>query len=69
MDRTGPLDKHLEVIDETVGLSKAPRAPQLFGVAAQEHMKRYGTKLEQFAKVAEKNHRHSVNNPKSQFQV
>lgn len=30
-------------------------------------MKLYGTKLEHFAKIAEKNHRHSVNNPYSQF--
>jgi len=30
-------------------------------------MKKYGTKLEHFAKIAEKNHRHSENNPYSQF--
>lgn len=30
-------------------------------------MDKYGTKLEHFAKIAEKNHRHSVNNPYSQF--
>lgn len=29
---------------------------------------RYGTTKEHFAKVAEKNHRHSVNNPYAQFQ-
>ena len=29
---------------------------------------RYGTTKEQYAKVAEKNHRHSVNNPYAQFQ-
>lgn len=28
----------------------------------------YGTSKEQFAKVAEKNHRHSANNPYAQFQ-
>ncbi len=27
-----------------------------------------GTKLEHFAKIAYKNHKHSVNNPYSQFQ-
>src|SRR3972149_2572504 len=31
-------------------------------------MERYGTKPEQFAKIGLKNHRHSVNNPYSQFQ-
>lgn len=30
-------------------------------------MQKYGTKLEHFAKIAEKNHRHSANNPYSQF--
>ncbi len=29
---------------------------------------RFGTSKEQFAKVAEKNHRHSANNPYAQFQ-
>lgn len=42
-------------------------APKLFGNAGKEHMEKYGTKLEHFAKIAEKNHRHSVNNPYSQF--
>jgi acetyl-CoA acetyltransferase len=31
-------------------------------------MERFGTKPEQFAKIGLKNHRHSVNNPNSQFQ-
>jgi acetyl-CoA acetyltransferase len=31
-------------------------------------MEKYGTTKEQFAKIAEKNHRHSANNPYSQFQ-
>jgi hypothetical protein len=39
----------------------------MFGNAGREHMQKYGTKLEHFAKVALKNHKHSVNNPKSQF--
>ena len=30
-------------------------------------MEKYGTKAEHFAKIAEKNHRHSSNNPYSQF--
>jgi acetyl-CoA acetyltransferase len=42
-------------------------APKLFGNAGQEHMEKYGTKVEHFAKIAEKNHRHSANNPYSQF--
>jgi sterol carrier protein 2 len=66
-DRTGPLEPML-VRDMTLrGKSSTPFAPRLFGNAGQEHMEKYGTKIEHFAKVAEKNHRHSVNNPYSQF--
>jgi len=62
------MDKHVLMMMETVGFGKAPPAPQLFGNAGAEHMKLYGTKPEHFAKIAEKNHRHSANNPYSQFQ-
>jgi sterol carrier protein 2 len=40
----------------------------MFGNAGIEHMERYGTKAEHFAKIGWKNHKHSVNNPYSQFQ-
>lgn len=40
----------------------------MFGNAGREHMEKYGTKPEHFAKIAWKNHKHSVNNPNSQFQ-
>jgi acetyl-CoA acetyltransferase len=49
------------------GPSKGPFAPKLFGNAGREHMEKYGTKASHFGKIAEKNHRHSVNNPYSQF--
>ena len=48
-------------------LEAAPIAPQLFGNAGREHMEKYGTRPEHFAKIAHKNHKHSVNNPFSQF--
>ncbi|XP_044286095.1 sterol carrier protein 2 isoform X3 [Varanus komodoensis] len=67
-DRLNPLDKHLEVMINVHGLAAAPFAPQFFGNAAKEHMEKYGTKLEHFAKIAWKNHKHSCNNPYSQFQ-
>lgn len=51
-----------------LGLNESPVTAQLFGNAGLEHMKKYGTKAEHFAKVAYKNHLHSVNNPYSQFQ-
>ena len=67
-DRRPPMDKHFYLMKELRGLAKAPGAPQMFGNAGIEHMERYGTKPEQFAKIGQKNHRHSVNNPYSQFQ-
>jgi len=67
-DRTMPMDKHFKVmIDERGFEPKAPAAPQMFGNAGIEHMERYGTTAEQFAKIGYKNHKHSVNNPYSQF--
>jgi acetyl-CoA acetyltransferase len=43
--------------------------PAVFGMAGVEHMRRYGTKVEHFAKVSVKNHKHSTKNPLSQYQV
>uniref|UniRef100_A0A3Q1CIK8 Sterol carrier protein 2 n=1 Tax=Amphiprion ocellaris TaxID=80972 RepID=A0A3Q1CIK8_AMPOC len=68
MDRTNPMDKHMEVMINRYGMAAAPAAPQLFGNAGREHMEKYGTKPEHFAKIAWKNHKHSTNNPYSQFQ-
>lgn len=49
-------------------MNASPIPAQLFGNAGIEHIKKYGTKPEHFAKIAYKNHLHSVNNPYSQFQ-
>uniref|UniRef100_A0A3B4CLE3 Sterol carrier protein 2 n=1 Tax=Pygocentrus nattereri TaxID=42514 RepID=A0A3B4CLE3_PYGNA len=68
MDRTSPMDKHMEVMINRYGIAAAPAAPQMFGNAGREHMEKYGTKPEHFAKIAWKNHKHSTNNPYSQFQ-
>ncbi|XP_059110648.1 sterol carrier protein 2 [Peromyscus eremicus] len=67
-DRCNPLDKHIDVLINKYGLSAHPIAPQMFGSAGKEHMEKYGTKVEHFAKIGWKNHKHSVNNPYSQFQ-
>ncbi|KAK7800109.1 hypothetical protein U0070_010180, partial [Myodes glareolus] len=67
-DRSNPVDKHLDVLINKYGLSAHPIAPQMFGSAGKEHMEKYGTKVEHFAKIGWKNHKHSVNNPYSQFQ-
>jgi sterol carrier protein 2 len=67
-DRTNPMDKHFKAMVDVRGFAQAPAAPQFFGNAGREHMDRYGTTAEQFAKIGWKNHKHSVNNPYSQFQ-
>ena len=43
--------------------------PAVFGMAGVEHMRKYGTTQEQFAKVSVKNHKHSMHNPYSQYQT
>jgi acetyl-CoA acetyltransferase len=67
-DRTNPMDKQFNVMVSIREFAPAPPAPQFFGNAGREHMDRYGTTREQFAKIGLKNHKHSVNNPYSQFQ-
>jgi sterol carrier protein 2 len=62
-----PMDKHFKTMVDARGFAKAPGAPQMFGNAGLEHMEKYGTTEEQFAKIGWKNHKHSVNNPRSQF--
>ncbi len=68
MDRINPMDRHVDAMVKLRGFEASPVAPQIFGNAGREHMERYGTKPEQFARIGLKNHRHSVNNPYSQFQ-
>jgi len=62
-DRTNPMDKHMETMSSIHDITNGPFAAQLFGNAGVEHMKKYGTKPEHFAKIAVKNHKHSINNP------
>ena len=64
-DRTSPIEKFLTLDQSMRGESKGPFAPTLFGNAGKEHMEKYGTTQEQIAKIAWKNHKHSVNNPYS----
>lgn len=66
--RTNPCDKHFAKMAELHGFQPSPPTAQLFGNAGREHMQRYGTTAEQFAKIGVKNHKHSVNNPYAQFQ-
>lgn len=67
-DRLNPLDKHVEVMLNAQGYEPAaPPAAQMFGGAGREHSAKYGTTKEQFAKIAVKNRKNSVNNPYSVF--
>jgi sterol carrier protein 2 len=68
-DRTNPLGRHLERMGEMREPEGGPFAPEMFGNAGRDHMRRYGTEPEHFAWIAWKNHRHSVDNPYAQFQV
>ncbi|MFI6025869.1 lipid-transfer protein [Amycolatopsis magusensis] len=65
-DREQPMMKHLLALAELQEFAMPP-APYMFGAAGREHSEKYGTTAEQFAKIAVKNHRHSVNNPYAQF--
>merc|ERR1711936_990583 len=67
-DRANPVQPMVEAMMAVRDLEASPIAAQLFGNAGREHMEKYGTKPEHFAKIAWKNHKHSVNNPYSQFQ-
>jgi acetyl-CoA acetyltransferase len=68
----GPLEDQLpgleKISEETKKEKKAPIAARMFGDAGRDHMEKYGTKPETFAKIAVKNHRHSVKNPRAQYQ-
>ncbi|KAI9028807.1 thiolase-like protein [Phycomyces nitens] len=68
-DRTNPLDHVSTVMVSERGSTQAPYAAQIFGNAGLAYMERYGATPRHLAKIAEKNHRHSSNNPYSQFQT
>jgi acetyl-CoA acetyltransferase len=67
-DREQPMMKHITALTELREFA-FPVAPWMFGAAGVEHMDRYGSTPEHYAKIGQKNHKHSVNNPYAQFQV
>lgn len=67
MDREQPMMPHMNALGELYEL-EFPPAAWMFGAAGREHMEKYGSKPEHFAKIGFKNHLHSVNNPYAQFQ-
>lgn len=66
-DREAPLLKHMQALQETSEMIFPPVA-WMFGSAGAEHIRMYGSTPRHFAKIAQKNHRHSMNNPYAQFQ-
>ncbi|SDQ97392.1 Acetyl-CoA acetyltransferase [Rhizobiales bacterium GAS113] len=66
-DRPSPFEDFDKVTDALVGAPEIPLALRYFGGAGLSHMKRYGTKLETFAKVRAKASRHAKNNPLAIF--
>jgi acetyl-CoA acetyltransferase len=67
-DRINPMDRHVNAMVQLRGFEPNPPAAQLFGNAGREHMEKYGSTPLHYAKIGYKNHKHSVNNPYSQFQ-
>ena len=67
IDRPSPMDRFESAIEKSLGESEVPMALRIFGGAGLEHMKRFGTPLETFAKVRAKASRHAALNPMSVF--
>ncbi len=65
-DREQPMMRHMMAMAELQEIAFPP-APWMFGAAGLEHNRQHGSSPEHFAKIAVKNHRHSVHNPYSQF--
>lgn len=70
-DRTDPLDRAKSMSDNLGNPEsrKAPWAPQMFGNAADEYIRKNGASPEDFAEIARVNHEHSQRNPYAQFRT
>lgn len=66
-DRESPLQPHIMALGE-LSQPQFPMTAWMFAAAAEEYMREYGLTAEQLAWIGYKNHKHSVNNPYSQFQ-
>ncbi|MCG3185759.1 MAG: hypothetical protein IOMNBAOH_00270 [Rhodocyclaceae bacterium] len=66
-DRSSPFERFDQTCDHLVGHAEIPLALRYFGGAGLEHMKRFGTKLETFAKIRAKASRHAEHNPVALF--
>jgi sterol carrier protein 2 len=66
-DRPTPFDDFDRETDALVGQPDVPLAIRYFGGAGLSHMRKYGTKLETFARIRAKASRHAANNPLALF--
>ena len=66
-DKPSPFGRFEQRVDALVGHSEVPNALRFFGGAGLEHMKRYATPLESFAKIRAKASRHAAKNPLAIF--
>jgi len=57
-DRSNPMEKFMEVMNDTRGFAAGPPAAQIFGNAGVEHMEKYGSNESHYAKIGHKNHKH-----------
>lgn len=62
-DRPTPFDRFNAETDRLVGHAEVPLALRYFGGAGLEHMRRFGTRLETFARIRAKASRHAAANP------
>ncbi len=62
-DRPNTFARFDDMCYQLAGGEGMPLALRYFGGAGEEHMRRYGTKMETFAKVRAKASRHAANNP------
>ena len=66
-DRPSPFEDFDALADDLIDAPGVPLALRYFGGAGLAHMKKYGTKLEAFAKVRAKASRHAKANPLAIF--
>ncbi len=66
-DRPSPFEDFDAAADKLVHADGVPLALRYFGGAGLAYMKKYGTKLEAFAKIRAKASRHAKNNPLAIF--
>ena len=66
-DRPTPFERFDAETDALIGHPELPLAIRYFGGAGLAHMRKFGTRMETFAKIRAKASRHAVHNPLALF--